>query len=247
MGSLKGKTVVITGASTGIGRAAAVLLGSRGARLVLAARNRERLEELCESLTSSGVECLPVPTDVADPEQVENLFNAAQEAFGHVEVLVNNAGIGLQARLLDTGYGQWNSVIGTNLTGAYLCCREAAQRMVECGRGGSIILVSSVAGWFSAPLHSAYCASKHGLTGFYKSIKRELRREGIRVWAIFPYRTDTEFFTTYENPPGRREMLHAEDVALSIVARAEGAAGRVWWLRVRNFMKRLLGLAGLPG
>lgn len=237
--------MIITGAGTGIGAAAAELFGRRGARLVLAARNTVNLQELCADLTSDGVECLPVPTDVTDRGQVSALFDAARERFGEIDVVVNSAGIGLQAGLVDTDYEQWRSVIDTNLTGAYLCCREAAARMREGGRGGCIVLVSSVAGRFSAPLYSAYCASKHGLTGFYKSIRRELKGDGITVSAVFPYRTDTEFFAPYEKPPGAREMLRAGDVAESIVARAEGARARLWWLRLRNFLKRILLRAGL--
>ena len=245
MSALRGKTVIVTGAGSGIGRAAALLIGRRGARLVLAARNVERLDRLQLELASDGVECLSVPTDVADPDQVSALFDAAEERFGQVDVLVNSAGIGLQAALVDTEYDRWCAVIETNLSGAYICCREAARRMVRGGIRGRIVLVSSVAGYFSAPLYSAYCASKQGLTGFFRSIRRELRGDGISVSAVFPYRTDTEFFTPYEKPPRAGRMLRAEDVAESVVARAEGATVRVWWLRARNFLKRILLLAGV--
>ncbi len=227
MTSLKDKVVVITGASSGIGRAAALEFIRKGARVVLAARRLDILQALCRELSPSGDQCLAVQTDVTLEADVEQLFHAAEEHFGQVDILVNNAGRGLKSPLIDTDMDEWLSVIHTNLTSVYLCTRMAARSMIRGSVRGHIITVASIASLFSAPGYAAYCASKRGVAGFQRAAKWELRKLGIKTSTIYPFRVDTEFFDIYPGRPSRRQMLSARDIARYITA----IASRSWLLR----------------
>ncbi|UCH63231.1 MAG: SDR family oxidoreductase [Fidelibacterota bacterium] len=227
MTSLEDKVVVITGASSGIGRAVAREFIRRGTRLVLAARSLDKLQALCGELNPSGDRCLAVRTDVTREADVEQLFLETEKRFGRVDILVNNAGRGLKSRLIDTDMDEWLSVIHTNLTSVYLCTRMAAISMVHGSVRGHIITVASIAGLFSAPGYAAYCASKRGVTGLLQAAKWELRKLGIKTSTIFPFRVDTEFFDIYPGRPSRRQMLSARDIARYITA----IASRSWLLR----------------
>jgi len=227
MTSLKDKVVVITGASSGIGRAAALEFIRKGARVVLAARRLDKLQALCRELSPSGDRCLAVQTDVTQEADVEQLFRAAEEHFGRVDILVNNAGRGLKSPLIDTDMDEWLSVIHANLTSVYLCTRMAARSMVRDSVRGHIITVASIAGLFSVPGYAAYCASKRGVAGFQRAAKWELRKLGIKTSTIYPFRVDTEFFDIYPGRPSRRQMLSARDIARYITA----IASRSWLLR----------------
>lgn len=227
MTSLKDKVVVITGASSGIGRAAALEFIRKGARVVLAARRLDKLQALCRELSPSVDRCMAVQTDVTREADVEQLFRAAEEHFGQVDILVNNAGRGLKSPLIDTDMDEWLSVIHTNLTSVYLCTRMAARSMIRGSVRGHIITVASIAGLFSAPGYAAYCASKRGVAGFQRAAKWELRKLGIKTSTIYPFRVDTEFFDIYPGRPSRRQMLSARDIACYITA----IASRSWLLR----------------
>lgn len=227
MTSLKDKVVVITGASSGIGRAAALEFIRKGARVVLAARRLDKLEALCRELNPSGDRCLAVQTDVTLETDVEQLFHAAEEHFDQVDILVNNAGRGLKSPLIDTDMDEWLSVIHANLTSVYLCTRMAARSMIRGSVRGHIITVASIAGLFSVPGYAAYCASKRGVAGFQRAAKWELHKLGIKTSTIYPFRVDTEFFDIYPGRPSRRQMLSARDIARYITA----IASRSWLLR----------------
>ncbi|MCH7497625.1 MAG: SDR family oxidoreductase [Candidatus Marinimicrobia bacterium] len=223
MALLRGKIVVITGASSGMGAEAAKAFGLKGARVVLAARRLERLQTVCEEIESAGGQCLAVPTDVSREGDVTQLFATVEQHFGPANILVNSAGRGLQARLLDTDYDQWQSVINTNLTSVYLCTRAAVKQMVANGVRGHIVTVASIAALYSAPGYVAYCASKHGVLGFQRAVKWELRRKGIKVSTIFPARVDTDFFGSYSRQPTRWQTLPARSLGRYIVAVASGS------------------------
>jgi len=242
MTSLKGKTVVITGASSGIGKAAAIEFADKGCNVVLAARRADKLAELCEHIHGFNKDCIYVETDVTQERQVAKLFDEAEEKFGKVDILVNSAGRGLHCELDRITNDQWAGVIETNLTSVFLCSREAVGRMKAKRMKGCIVTVSSIAGRFGAPGYSAYCASKHAVTGFCKSIKWELRKYGIKVSTIHPARVDTEFFDTYAKRPGRAQMLSPKDIAQVIVAVAGRSPLKLTALRVRNFFKRIYNL-----
>lgn len=239
MTSIENKVVVITGASSGIGRAAAHEFVRKGARVVLAARRMDALQALCRELDTAGNCCLAVRTDVTKEADVERLFHMAEEHFGQVDVLVNNAGRGLKSALIDTDLEQWLDVIQTNLTGVYICTRLAARSMAKGGIRGHIITVGSVAGLYSLPGYAAYSASKHGVTGFQRSVRWELRKLGIRTSTIFPFRVDTEFFDTYPARPSRRQMLPAREIAGYIVALATRSPLRIVTTRLMLVLKRI--------
>jgi len=239
MASLKNKVVVITGASSGIGKAAAVKFAREGAIVVLAARRIGKLEEVKEFICSFNENCMCIETDVTKEEEVTELFNQTENRFERVDILVNNAGRGLKSEVCDISYDDWLSVIHTNLTGIFLCTREAVKRMRERKIKGHIITVSSIAGLFGGPTYAAYCASKHGATGFMRSLKWEVRKYGIKVSTIYPARVDTEFFDIYEKRPDRRQMLSAEDVGSYLAAVASRSWGRITGVRILNIFKRI--------
>jgi len=221
--SLRGKTVVVTGASSGMGAEAAKVFGLKGAKVVLAARRLERLQAVHEEIESTGGQCLSVPTDVTREADVSRLFETVERHFGPVDILVNNAGRGLQAHIVDTDYEPWRSVLDTNLTSVYLCTRAAAKQMVAHGIRGHIVTVASISSFYSGPGYAAYGAAKHGVLGFKRAAKWELRRHGIEVSTIFPARVETEFFGSYERQPALWQTLPARAVGRYIVAVASGS------------------------
>ncbi len=252
MVNLHEKVVIITGASSGIGRATAVLFALKGAAVVLAARRIDRLEELKKIITEFNEKCICVQTDVTREQDVVRLFDETEKHFGAVDILVNNAGRGLKARITDTDADQWRSVIATNLDSVFYCSREAIKRMQQTGAAGTtgatkghIITVCSVAGLYGGPTYAAYCASKHGVAGFMRSLKWEVRRDGIKASTIFPARVDTEFFADYKKKPHKSRMLSAVDIADYIVALATRCPCRIAAVRMKNLFKRLRTLIGL--
>lgn len=237
---LKSKTIIITGASSGVGQALAKRLDREGCNLVLAARRLDKLEEIKKKLKSKS---LIVKTDVSSEKQVKKLFSQAIKKFKKIDILINNAGRGLCASVIETKKEDWDSVINTNLTGVFLCTKEAAGHMIK-NKSGHIITVCSIAGLYGAPKYSAYCASKHGVAGFQRSAWLELRKEGIKVSTIYPARIDTEFFNVYKNKPSKKQMVSSEDIADYIILIAERAKirraigrGKLIYKRIRNLIR----------
>lgn len=238
MVTLRNKVVVVTGASSGIGAATAIAFARKGSKVVIAARRKDRLEKLQRYIQRFNGNCLPVKADVANEKDVKSLFDKAEKEFGRVDILVNNAGRGLKAGLCDTSCDDWKSVLDTNLTGVFLCTREAVRRMLRQRVRGHIITVSSIAGFYGAPNYAAYCASKHGVTGFKRSVWLELLRKGIKVNTVHPARVNTEFFKDYAKKPSKGQMLSSMDVADHIVAIAAGSWVKRGYVRTRNTLKR---------
>lgn len=238
MVTLKNKVVVITGASSGIGKATAMVFAKKGAKVVLVARRIEKLKELKEQISSFNENCICVQTDVTREEEVINLFDETERIFGRVDILINNAGRGLESEVCDIRYDEWLSVIHTNLTSVFLCTREAVKRMIRQGVQGHIITVSSTSGLFGVPTYAAYCASKHGVAGFKRSIKWELRKHAIKVSTIYPANVDTQFFDALKTVPRRREMLTAADIAGHLVAIASRSLLKILVIRLALVWKR---------
>lgn len=221
MSNLDGQVAVVTGASSGIGRATARLLAAEGAVVVLAARREKLLQEVKEKIASQGGMAICRPTDVTDPGAVEGLFSAVEEKFDRLDVLVNSAGMNPpRRRLADARLEDWTRVIDVNLTGAYLCLQGALPLMRRRG-SGTIVNISSMAGKrTSISAGVAYCASKHGLGSLTRSINLEERGRGIRACELCPGEVNTPILDTRPYPPpveSRSQMLQPEDVAQAVL------------------------------
>ncbi len=218
MQDLDGKVAVITGASSGIGAATARLLAAEGVHIVLAARRRDRIEALAAEL---GNQATAIETDVSDNSQVEWLFAQVEETFGGLDLLLNNAGLGIHASFIDSTPEQWRGMIDTNLIGL-LNCTHAAIPLLKGRPGAMIASVSSTGGRYGVEGWSVYCATKYAVVGFHETLRKELGAEGIRVSVIEPGAVWTEFGHNLPEQAlrDRREALdalHAEDVAQAVV------------------------------
>src|SRR5438067_8612103 len=180
------KIALVTGAGSGIGRAAARALWREGYAVVLAGRRREALERTAAEAGSDGGRTLAVPTDVSDPASVRALFDATRATFGRLDVLFNNAGTGAPpVPLEDLTVEQWRRVVDVNLTGAFLCTQAAFHLMKEqTPRGGRIINNGSISAHTPRPNSAPYTATKHALTGLTKSIALDGRAHGIACGQI---------------------------------------------------------------
>jgi NAD(P)-dependent dehydrogenase (short-subunit alcohol dehydrogenase family) len=180
------KIALVTGAGSGIGRAASLALQKAGYSVVLAGRRAEELKMTAGQADFSGPRLLPVPTDVTKPDSVQALFAAIQNEFGRLDLLFNNAGTNAPAIPMDElPIEQWNTVVGVNLTGSYLCAREAIRIMkAQNPQGGRIINNGSISAHAPRPNSAPYTATKHAITGLTKSISLDYRNYGIACGQI---------------------------------------------------------------
>ena len=180
------RTALVTGAGSGVGRAAALALQSEGYAVVLAGRRGVELDRTVAMAESSGGEMLAVPTDVSNPASVRALFTRTEETFGRLDLLFNNAGAGAPGiPMEELTYEQWSTVVGVNLTGAFLCAQEAIKIMkAQDPRGGRIINNGSVSAYAPRPNSAPYTATKHAITGLTKSISLDGRKHDIACGQI---------------------------------------------------------------
>ena len=181
-----GKVAIVTGAGTGIGKAVALALLKDGYRVALAGRRKDRLEEVVAEAGPAGSRALAVPTDVADPQSIQALFARTKEAFGRLDVLFNNAGIGAPGvNLEDLTVEQWKAVVDTNLTGSFLCTQEAFRIMKsQDPRGGRIINNGSISAHVPRPNSAPYTSTKHAITGLTRSTSLDGRKYDIACCQI---------------------------------------------------------------
>jgi uncharacterized protein len=218
---LRAKNVVVTGASSGIGRATAIELARRGANVVLAARRAERLEEVAAECRALGVRAVTVVTDVTNAADCRRLIDTA----GDVDVLVNNAGFAIFSSVAEADPNDVRAMIETNYLGAFHCTQAVLPQMLA-RRGGTIVNVSSITGLMGYARMSAYCASKFALTGFTEALRDEVIGSGVRVAMVCPGTTETEFFLKAERNtmPGASRLLPSvrpERVARAVCDAAE--------------------------
>jgi short-subunit dehydrogenase len=220
---LKGKVAVVTGASSGIGEATARVLAGRGAAVVLAARNEEKIGSLAREIYAAGGRALAVRTDVAKESSVRTMVERAVGEFGHLDILVNNAGLGLSGRIEDLRAEDLRYLFEVNGVGPLLCIQAALRHM---GRGGRIINVSSVVGKRAIPKVGGYCATKFALNALSDALRVEIAGRGISVTSVYPGTTRTAFRensrrTKDEERGWRPRGVTPERVAEKIVRSAE--------------------------
>ncbi len=188
---LAGKVAIITGASTGIGKAAAFLFAENGARVVIADINREGGKKVAEAIQAKGQEALYVAADVTHPKQVQAMVQQALERFGRIDVLYNNAAVNFFGKALDTSLEDWNRVFSINVAGVFLCCKSVIPVMQAQG-GGAIVNTASSAGLVGLRNLAAYTASKGAVLQFTKNLALDYAADHIRVNALCPGVTATE-------------------------------------------------------
>lgn len=188
---LTGKTALITGGGRGIGRAIALEFARNGARVAVAARTAEQVEQVA---TEIGADAVALVCDVSDPASVARMFSDMRERFGDADILVNNAGVAQSATLVNTTDELWHRHLSINLSGTFYCTRAAVPAMLKKG-WGRVINVASIAGKSGAPYIAAYSASKHGVMGLTRSAALELATTGVTVNAICPGYVDTDMVT----------------------------------------------------
>lgn len=186
------EVIVITGASQGLGRQFARLLAGEGAAVVLAARQKAKLDALQEEITRKGGRAAAVQMDVTDTTSIASAFDAAEAAFGPVTVLINNAGVAVEKLAIDQTEADWDMVISANLKGAYFAATEAARRMIAHKTGGNIVNIASVLGFGLTKAVSPYAISKAGIVQATKALALELAPHRIRVNALAPGYIDTD-------------------------------------------------------
>jgi NADP-dependent 3-hydroxy acid dehydrogenase YdfG len=217
MQDLTAKIAVITGASSGIGAAAARLLVEEGAHVILVARRVERLQELAAELGDSAT---VMQVDVADAAAVTSMFATIKSRFGGVDLLFNNAGLGINSPFESSDPDDWKSMIDANLYGV-LNCTQAAIPLLRGRAGAMICSVSSVGGRYGAATWSVYSATKYAVVGFHDALRKELGEEGIRVSVLEPGAVWTEFGENVSDALLTRrtqlEAMQSEDVAQALV------------------------------
>jgi len=190
MAGLRGRRALVTGGGRGIGRAVALDLARAGAAVAVAARTSAEVESVAAEARRLGAEAAALVADVARPEAVKEMFRAAREAVGPIDILVCGAGVAPSAPVVKTTEEQWRAAVETNLSGCFYCLREALGPMAEQGWGRAVA-VASIAGKTGYPYIAAYAASKHGVLGLVRCAALEVAARGVTVNAVCPGYVDT--------------------------------------------------------
>ena len=216
--NLTGRTAVITGASSGIGEAAARLLAQEGVKMILVARREDRITALAEEIGDAAV---PIAADVSDADDVARVFAAVRDRFGGLDLLFNNAGVGIYDTFENSKPADWKTQIDANLYGV-LNCTHAALPLMKNRPGAMVSTVSSIGGRYGIQGWSVYNATKFAVVGFHDCLRKELGEEGIRFSLIEPGSVFTEWGNNapdgmLEQRRKSLEALHAEDIANALV------------------------------
>lgn len=218
MEKLTGKNALVTGAGKGIGRAVAIALAQEGVNVALLARTKSQLQEVAEEIEKLGVKAVVVAADVADRTAVEAAVGQALAELGTLDILINNAGIGTFAKLVDMDPAEWEKIIQVNLMGTYYTTRAVLPQMIA-RETGDIINIASTAGQRGAATTSAYSASKFAILGLTESLMQEVRKQNIRVSALTPSTVATELAISNKLTDGNPDkVMQPEDLAEFIIS-----------------------------
>lgn len=216
---LAGKTALVTGASSGIGRATASALAQQGAHLVVTARREDRLRQLCTEIESLGSKAIFHAGNAAEESTAQQCVTIALSTFGQLDIVVNNAGAGNYKNLIDTSVEEYDALMNANMKSSFLFSRYAAPHMIA-QKSGTLLFVSSIAGLQGAAGEAVYSATKFAQSGFAQSLDAELRKHGIKVVTIFPGGVKSEFALGHgrtEEYVRKSHMMDPEEVAETIV------------------------------
>ena len=237
---LDGRVAIVTGAAQGIGRAVAERFASEGMAVMLSDVVEERLEETAAAIANGGGRVRAVPADVTDAQSVEQLVRQTVESFGRLDVLVNNAGIGAVAPLLETDEATWDAVMNVNAKGVLLCTQAAARQMIAQGGGGRVINNASGAGKIAPGRHplGAYAASKHAVVALTKQFGYELAPRGILVNCVCAGIVDTAMWDMIDAevaalehlPVGSVKQAAVDSIPLGRIERPEDVANVIAFL-----------------
>jgi NADP-dependent 3-hydroxy acid dehydrogenase YdfG len=242
MGRLDEQVTVITGASSGIGAAAAIAVAAEGSGVVVAARREDRLRKVVGEIEAAGGRVLLVPGDLTREEDVARLYDAAVDEFGQVDNLVNNVGVGSYGPLELMSVEDYDRMMDTNMRSSFLCTHAFLPAMKQRGHG-QICFISSVAGLRGMPNEAIYCATKFAQVGFAQALDYETRELGIKVSVIAPGGVHTEFAIgsgRVADDPALERMLDAQDVAAAVVfALSQPAKSRTFLIGMRPMSEPL--------
>ncbi|SHJ24036.1 SDR family NAD(P)-dependent oxidoreductase [Aquimarina spongiae] len=226
------KTVIITGGSTGIGKATARKFASEGYNVVISGRNEERGNHVAQEISKTGATCIFLKTDVQKEEEVINLIGKTVELFQHLDCIVNNAGIsGDNSCFLAEGTTEnFREVIETNVIGLFYCMKHAIHKMKDNEQGGSIVNLASIAGLNGIPYAVQYCASKHAVVGLTKGAAVEYATQGIRVNAIAPGAIKTDILQAAIDSGSYTEESIAETHPMKRMGTVEDIANGIFYL-----------------
>src|SRR5689334_10316337 len=243
MPTLKGSVVLITGASSGFGAAAAKRFAQEGCKVILAARRMERLEELANEIHSKGGEALPLSVDVTQPSQIDAMVKAAVDHYGRIDILFNNAGFGRLDwfEVLDP-VKDIQGQITVDLLGVIWTARAVLQQMYK-QQSGHIINMSSIAGWAAPPLYSIYSAAKFGVRGFTEALRREAAPLGVYVSAVYPGSSPTDFQKHIGENKAKKRFSTPEWLRVTPEEVAQGVVDLAKRPRRSLFLPKIMGLS----
>ena len=239
---LTGKVAIVTGASAGIGKASALALAAEGAQLILTARRKERLEELATEIKALGTNAFIVTGDAREENTAKLAVQAAMDSAGRIDILINNTGMGNYKNLIDTSAEEYDELMDTNVRSTFVFTRHVVPVMIA-QQGGTILMVSSMAGVYGFAGQAVYCATKFAQIGFAQSLDKELRPHGIKVGAICPGGVKTEFAIgrgRTQESVDNSAMLEASDVAGAVLlACTQSPGSRIIEVRMRTMAEHL--------
>lgn len=209
---LTDKIAVVTGAGSGIGEAIATLLHEEGAKVVLAGRNKDKLQNVANQLAQDSVKV--VPTDVTKKEEVDELIKMAQQTFGGLDIVINSAGQMLSSKITDYQVDEWDSMIDVNIKGTLYTAKAALPTMLEQS-SGHLINIASISGFEVTKISTIYSATKAAVHTITQGLEKELAKTGVKVTSISPGMVDTAITATYN--PTDRKKLEPQDIAEAVL------------------------------